>query len=58
LLSDYLGYKEGKFTEVYNANIGFTNEEAINASAVAAAIIHLMSTQRYGGAGVWNYYQS
>ncbi|MGA9150929.1 MAG: hypothetical protein WBZ36_10135 [Candidatus Nitrosopolaris sp.] len=38
-------YEKGRFTEVYNANIGFTNEEAINASTVATAIIHLMNTQ-------------
>ncbi len=40
-----LRYEKGRFTEVYNANIGFTNEEAINASAVATAVIHLMNTQ-------------
>jgi hypothetical protein len=45
LIARCLGYKEGKFTEVYNANIGFTNEEAINASVVATAVIHLMDTQ-------------
>ena len=45
LIAICLGYEKGKFTEVYNANIGFTNEEAINASPVATAIIHLMSTQ-------------
>jgi hypothetical protein len=45
LIARSLGYKEGKFTEVYNANIGFTNEEAINASPVATAVIHLMDTQ-------------
>jgi hypothetical protein len=45
LIARCLGYKEGRFTEVYNANIGFTNEEAINASPVAAAVIHLMDTQ-------------
>lgn len=45
LIARCLDYKEGRFTEVYNANIGFTNEEAINASPVATAIIHLMNTQ-------------
>ncbi|MGC1927860.1 MAG: hypothetical protein WA667_02710 [Candidatus Nitrosopolaris sp.] len=45
LIAICLGYEKGKFTEVYNANIGFTNEEAINASAVATAVIHLMNTQ-------------
>jgi hypothetical protein len=45
LIAMCLGYEEGKFTGVYNVNIGFTNEEAINASAVATAIIHLMNTQ-------------
>jgi hypothetical protein len=45
LIAICLGYEKGRFTEVYNTNIGFTNEEAINASPVATAIIHLMSTQ-------------
>lgn len=45
LIARCLGYGDGKFTEVYNTNIGFTNEEAINASVVATAIIHLMNTQ-------------
>src|SRR5215831_16243690 len=44
LIAICLGYEKGRFT-VYNANIGFTNEEAINASAVATAIIHLMNIQ-------------
>jgi hypothetical protein len=35
LVARCLGYKEGRFTEVYNANIGFTNGEAINANPVA-----------------------
>ena len=42
LIARCLGYEEGKFTEVYNANIGFTNEEALNASPVATAVQHLM----------------
>jgi hypothetical protein len=45
LIAICIGYKKGRFTEVYNANIGFTNEEAINASPVANAVIHLMYTQ-------------
>ena len=45
LIAICLGYEKGRFTEVYNTNIGFTNEEAINASAVATAVIHLMNTQ-------------
>jgi hypothetical protein len=45
LIARCLGYEEGRSTEVYNANIGFTNEEAINASVVATAVIHLMDTQ-------------
>ena len=45
LIAICLGYEKGKFIEVYNSNIGFTNEEAINASAVATAVIHLMNTQ-------------
>jgi hypothetical protein len=49
LIARCLGYKEGKFTEVYNANIGFTNEEAINSSVVATGVIYLMETQ-----GIWS----
>jgi hypothetical protein len=45
LIARCLGYEEGTFTKAYNANIGFTNEEAINASLVATAVIHLMNTQ-------------
>lgn len=45
LIARCLGYEEGKFTEVYNANIGFTNEEALNASPVATAVQHLMDRQ-------------
>jgi len=40
-----LGYEEGKFTEAYNRNIGFTNEEAIESSPTATAITILMTTQ-------------
>jgi hypothetical protein len=43
LIARCLGYEEGKLTEVYNANIGLTNEEAISASPLATAIINLMS---------------
>jgi hypothetical protein len=46
LIARCLGYKEGKFTEVYNANIGLTNEEAISSNPVATAIIHLMDTTK------------
>jgi hypothetical protein len=45
LIAICLGHKKGEFTEVYTANIGFTNEEAISTSPVATAIIHLMNTQ-------------
>jgi hypothetical protein len=45
LIARCLGYPDGKFTEVYNANIGLTNEEAINASIVATVIIGFM--ERY-----------
>jgi hypothetical protein len=46
LIARCLGYEVlPSFTQVYNANIGFTNEEAINASPVATAVIHLMDTQ-------------
>jgi hypothetical protein len=45
LISRCLGYPDGKFTEVYNRNISFTNEEAIEANPVATAISVLMSTQ-------------
>lgn len=46
LIARCLGYEEGKFTEVYNANIGLTNEEAISANPVATAVIHLMDTKK------------
>jgi hypothetical protein len=45
LISRCLGYPDGKFTEVYNRNISFTNEESIEANPVATAITVLMSTQ-------------
>lgn len=46
LIARCLGYKEGKFTEVYNANIGLTNEEAISANPVATGVIHLMDKNK------------
>jgi hypothetical protein len=42
LVARCLGYKDNEFTEAYNRNIGFTNEQAIEASPVATAIIELM----------------
>jgi len=45
LIARCLGYPNNKFTEVYNANIGFTNEEAINPSLVATMIIRLTNLQ-------------
>lgn len=45
LIARCLGYPEGRFTEVYNRNIGFNNEEAVNSSPVATAIISLMNSQ-------------
>ena len=43
LIARCLGYPEGKFTETYNNNIGFTNEEAIESNPIATAIINLMN---------------
>ena len=45
LIALCLGYEEGKFTEAYNRNIGFTNEEAIESSPTATGISALMTTQ-------------
>jgi hypothetical protein len=45
LIARCLGYPGGKFTEVYNRNIGFTNEEAVDANPVATAVRILLSTQ-------------
>jgi hypothetical protein len=45
LIARCLGYQEGKFTEAYNRNIGFTNEEAVDANPVATAVRILTSTQ-------------
>ena len=45
LIARCLGYPDGKFTEAYNKNIGFTNAEAVGASAVATAINALMNTR-------------
>jgi hypothetical protein len=45
LIARCLGYAEGKFTQAYNRNIGFTNEEAIESSPAATAITILMTTQ-------------
>jgi hypothetical protein len=45
LIARCLGYEEGRFTEAYNRNIGFTNEEAIESSPTATAITILMITQ-------------
>jgi hypothetical protein len=45
LIARCLGYPNGKFTEAYNRNIGFTNEEAVDANPVATAIRVLMTTQ-------------
>jgi hypothetical protein len=44
LIARCLGYEPGKFTETYNRNIGFTNEEAIESSPVATALIELMDS--------------
>jgi hypothetical protein len=46
LIARCLGYEENKFTEVYNANIGLTNEEAISANPVATSVIHFMDTRK------------
>ena len=46
LVARCLGYPEGRFTEAYNRNIGYTNEEVIDANLVATAIRILMSKQR------------
>ena len=45
LIARCLGYPDGKFTEAYNKNIGFTNVEAVGASAVATAINAFMNTR-------------
>jgi len=45
LIARCLGYKPGEFTEAYNRNIGFTNQEAIDSSPVATAIIAMMNKQ-------------
>ena len=45
LIARCLGYPNGKFTEAYNRNIGFRNEEAVDANPVATAIRVLMTTQ-------------
>ena len=45
LIARCLGYEEGKFTDAYNRNIGFTNEEAIDSNPIATAITNLMTTQ-------------
>jgi hypothetical protein len=45
LISRCVGYPNGKFTDAYNRNIGFTNEEAIDANPIATAIRILMTTQ-------------
>jgi hypothetical protein len=42
LVARCIGCKAGEFTAAYNRNIGFTNEQAIEASPVATAIIELM----------------
>jgi hypothetical protein len=44
LIARCLGYPENKFTETYNRNIGFTNQEAIESSPVATALIELMGS--------------
>ncbi len=45
LISRCLGYDEGKFTEAYNRNIGFTNEEAIEANPIPTAVTALLTSQ-------------
>ena len=45
LISRCLGYPPMKFTEAYNRNIGFSNEEAINSNLVASVIVNMMKTQ-------------
>jgi hypothetical protein len=54
LIARCLDCKEGKFTEVYNANIGFTNEEAIGASPVATAVICLADSLKGEGKQIWD----
>ncbi|MGA9841452.1 MAG: hypothetical protein WBQ25_03985, partial [Nitrososphaeraceae archaeon] len=45
LVARCLGYKDNEFTEAYNRNIGFTNQEAIESSPVATVIIAMMEKQ-------------
>jgi putative DNA primase/helicase len=45
LIARCLGYKRGESTDAYNHNIGFTNQEAIDSSPVATAIIAMMDKQ-------------
>ena len=45
LIARVLGYPEGRFTDAYNRNIGFTNDEVVDANPVATAIRILMTTQ-------------
>ena len=45
LISRCLGYPPMRFTEAYNRNTGFSNEEAINSNLVANVIVNLMQTQ-------------
>src|SRR5215207_3830363 len=45
LIARCLSYPPMKFTEAYNRNIGFSNEEAINSNLVANVIVNMMQTQ-------------
>ena len=45
LIARVLGYPEGRFNDAYNRNIGFTNDEVVDANPVATAIRILMATQ-------------
>jgi hypothetical protein len=45
LIARCLGYPEMRFTDAYNRNTGFSNEEAINSNLVANVIVNIMQTQ-------------
>ena len=45
LVARCLDYKDNEFTEAYNRNIGFTNQEAIDSSSTATVIIAMMDKQ-------------
>ena len=45
LIARCLGYRDNEFINAYALNIGFTNQEAIESSPVATAIITMMNSQ-------------